>query len=61
MMKIKFSLDIGLVGAEQEEIFDFCDDTSDECIEECLNDWAWDLISKSWERLSDVDELSDDD
>lgn len=56
-MKVKFTLGIGFVGAEHEEVQDFpeCDDMNiterQKYLDGCWLDWAWNYIDGGWNTL----------
>lgn len=48
MRRVKFCLETGFAGCSHEEIMEFEDNTTDEEIEECYEDWKNNKLSCSW-------------
>lgn len=53
MKKIKFYLSIGLADARQEEEVEFPDDTTEQEINEFLEEWAADFIDMGYRELDE--------
>lgn len=55
MKRIKFMMNCGYVGTDEEEIMEFPDDITEEEIEEELQMWFWDNFGGgySWEEAED--------
>lgn len=51
MKRVRFYIDSGYVGAERYIVVEFEDDTTDEEIEECHQDWVSQYIG--WYELED--------
>lgn len=53
MRVIKFEMNCGYVGTDEEEIMEFPDDFSDEEIDSEVEEWFWDKFhgSFSWEEV----------
>ena len=56
MKRVKFTLDIGFVGATHVEIFEFEDDTTDAQIEEEYETWVSNYMDGGWHVLEDGDD-----
>lgn len=48
MRKVKFTLSIGIVGAKQEETFEYDDDVSEDEIDDDYSDWVSNYIDGGW-------------
>lgn len=48
MRKVKFYLGIGLVGCNHTEVMEFDDNTTEEEIEECYEEWKDEKLDCSW-------------
>lgn len=53
MKKIEFYLSIGLAGARQEEEVEFPDDTTEQEINEFLEEWAAEFIEIGYRELKE--------
>lgn len=49
MKYVKFTLSMGFVGADREDIFPYDDDATDENYESDWQTWAWEQISGGWD------------
>lgn len=48
MKYVKFTLSMGFVGAEREDIFPYTDDATEDDFESDWQEWAWEQLSGGW-------------
>lgn len=51
MKRYRFAMNSGYVGTEQEDVFEFDDDVTEDYVNELWKDWVWEHIDGNYEEV----------